>query len=236
MKFENIPAYYENLKYWPEISEEDLRQVWRSYYGLISHLDAEVGKLLDYLEENGLREETVVVFTGEHGEALGRNGMFTKGFFTDPSAGVPLVISQPGTIAEGEVVDGVVSILDLAPTLLDLADIGVPENYQGDPLLSTPNEPATREAVFGEISLAGRHRVWVRTEDFAYDRNWPRNCSADAALFDMSEDPDQQTNVAGREEYSDVVDRLDDRLEQWYSETESNPDAYPFVGTKEKHC
>jgi arylsulfatase A-like enzyme len=98
------------------------------YYGLIEMLDHQVGRVLDALHASGLAKDTIVLFVSDHGEALGDHGLWGKGpYHFDGVIRVPFLVHWPGHTAPGSVHDGVTSFLDLAPTILDMASVPVPE-------------------------------------------------------------------------------------------------------------
>jgi len=98
------------------------------YFGLIEMLDHQVGRVMEALHANGLAEDTVVLFVADHGEALGDHGMWGKGpYHFDGVIRVPFLVSWPGRTAPGSVHEGVVSLLDLAPTILDMAGVPIPQ-------------------------------------------------------------------------------------------------------------
>ena len=100
------------------------------YYGLIEMIDFQVGRILDALRRNGQEDETVILVTADHGEALGDHGMWGKGpFHYDSVVRVPLLISWPRRFPRGRVHDSVVSLVDFAPTILDIAGVPVPEGH-----------------------------------------------------------------------------------------------------------
>lgn len=108
-----------------DLPAETIRRARAGYYGLVTHMDALVGTMLEALAESGLAEDTVVVYTSDHGDMAGEHGLWWKSNFYEGSVGVPLIVSAPGRFAEGSKVDRVVSLLDLAPTLLEIG--GGPE-------------------------------------------------------------------------------------------------------------
>jgi len=101
------------------VTEEHLRKTRHAYFAMISYLDEKIGRLLDQLEDTGLRENTIVMFTSDHGEMLGERGMWFKQCFWEWSARVPLIVSVPGGQL-GARVEANSSLVDLAPTLIDL--------------------------------------------------------------------------------------------------------------------
>ena len=106
-----------------EPSEEAILRARRAYYGNISYIDDKVGRLLNTLEELGLAEDTIVVFSGDHGDMLGERGLWYKMSWFEPSARVPLVVSHPASFAPRRVSESV-SLIDLLPTLAELGGDG----------------------------------------------------------------------------------------------------------------
>jgi arylsulfatase len=110
------------------------------YYGLIEMVDQQVGRVLDALRRNGLEENTVVIFTADHGEALGDHGMWGKGpYHYDGVIRVPLLVRLPGSAATSHA--GVVSLLDLPPTILDLAGVPIPDGAAAGAPAEAPQAP-----------------------------------------------------------------------------------------------
>ncbi len=107
------------------VTDEDVRNARHAYYGMCSYVDALVGRLLRVLEDSGLAENTVVLFTADHGEMLGERGMWYKFNPYESSIRVPLIVSAPG-FRKGERESSLVSLLDLLPTFLDLASEAAP--------------------------------------------------------------------------------------------------------------
>ncbi|MEL0132499.1 MAG: choline-sulfatase [Rhodobiaceae bacterium] len=101
------------------VTEEHLRKTRHAYFAMISYIDEKIGKLLDQLEETGLRDDTVVIFTSDHGEMLGERGMWFKQCFWEWSARVPLIVSAPNG-RRGARVEATTSLVDLAPTLIEM--------------------------------------------------------------------------------------------------------------------
>ena len=125
------------------------------YYAMIELIDHNVGRMLDALERTGQRENTVVIFTSDHGETLGDHGLLLKGCrFYESLVHVPLLISWPGRFKSGLRSGALVELTDLAPTLLELAGLAVPDSMHGKALT----------AILEGRSSADRHREFVRSE------------------------------------------------------------------------
>jgi arylsulfatase A-like enzyme len=133
----------------------DARTLKAAYYAMIKQIDDQVGRILDALEETGQREQTLVIFTSDHGEMLGDHGLIRKGCrFYEGLVRVPLIFSFPGQFRSGERSEALVELTDIAPTLLELVGEPVPVRMQGKSLL---------RILTGEIPPK-HHRDYVRCE------------------------------------------------------------------------
>ena len=137
------------------ISARDAKSLQAAYYAMIKLIDDQVGRILQSLEETGQREQTVILFTSDHGEMLGDHGLIQKGCrFYEGLVRVPLIASWPGHFETGLKSDALVELLDMVPTLLELAGLNVPDRMQGRSLLPI---------LQGEDS-EDHHRDFVRCE------------------------------------------------------------------------
>ena len=109
--------------------KDKIKYMISNYYGLISELDLWMGKIMDKLDEAGVAENTLIIFTSDHGEMLGAHGMREKNVFYEESSHVPLILRMPNTIAKETKVDGYVSTVDLFATIMDYLNVG---NYKSD--------------------------------------------------------------------------------------------------------
>jgi choline-sulfatase len=165
------------------LSEEQVRRARHGYFAAISYVDDLIGRVLAALSATGLADDTIVVFTADHGEMLGERGLWYKMAFFEPSARVPLVISVPGRLAPGRVAEPV-SQLDLGPTLLSLCGLD-----DGPSLLNgSPGDVAAEYLAEGVNSPA----VMLRRGSWKYIR-----CDDDPdQLYDLESDPHELTNLA----------------------------------------
>jgi len=162
------PAMAQLPPYYPDTPV--VRRDWARYYDLISVMDGQVRVLLQQLEDDGLADRTIVFFWGDHGRGLPRAKRFTY----DSGLRVPLLVRWPGAIAPGSVVDDLVSLMDLGPTVLALAGVPIPEHMQGRPFLASTAAPA-REFVFGHrdrMDEAYDMMRTVRDRRFRYIKNF----------------------------------------------------------------
>jgi len=177
------------------------REVTAAYYAMIEHTDFEFGRILQALEESGQAENTVVIFTTDHGEMLGDHGIYLKGpYFYDPAIRVPLIIRWPKGYRAGLKVDALVEMADLAPTLLEAAGIPPSPGMQGRSLgaLLRGERAEHRSSVYSEFYDANFRysptpmATCVRTKrhKLAYYRGLPAG-----ELYDLEKDPGEVTNL-----------------------------------------
>ncbi len=177
------------------ITAERLRQIRAHYYGSISQLDKQIGKLLDTLEECGLTEKTLVIFTSDHGEMLGDHGAFGKRTYYEQSTRIPLIVSQPGTLPQGERRDQFAILQDIYATLVAAAGGEIPPDVCGVDLLPACRSPGhpTREQVIGEYGFDRNRKFMLRKGNSKYIF-WANG--AREALFDLEKDPQEFDNLA----------------------------------------
>ncbi len=194
-------------------SERQWRWYLWNYHRMVEMADADLGRVLDALEETGLIENTVIVWSADHGDGLGRHGLTSKMFLYDEAARVPLVVVGPGRAGGGRRDrTHLVSGLDIAPTLCDFAGIEPPPKARGlslRPLVEGRSPQTWRECLFAEAEGTGR---MVRTPE--YKLITYRGDPAEQ-LFDMRADPGETMNLAGDAARADVVRDLRRRLDEW---------------------
>jgi len=202
-------------------SDEQWRKTKAYYYALVSHVDDQVGRILDSLENNGILEETLVVFTSDHGENLGDHGRIQKHQAWDSSSRVPLIIrpprahwGEPKTAVSQEIVE----LVDLAPTILDFAAVQTPRVMQGRSLtpviLGEKDDTESRKSAFIEYRLPrGDAYKAIRTKDHLY----VLHNSGSEELYDLVSDPHQLTNVVNQPGDKSGLGRLrQEMLKRWF--------------------
>jgi iduronate 2-sulfatase len=179
------------------------------YYASVAFMDAQVGKVLDALDEEGLTEKTIIIFTSDHGYHLGEHDFWAKVSLRDESAGVPLIISVPGKAPA--VSDSLVELLDLYPTLTELCDLGVPPNVQGQSIAQLIDDPdhEVRDTAFSVAPM--RKGFLLREERYAYIQ-YNEDASGGIELFDTHQDPKQYTNLATAPAHQPTVARFKTKL------------------------
>lgn len=205
---------WEQISKW---SEEQWRYYRWSYYRMVEMVDAQIGLILDALEDSGLDKNTVVIFSSDHGDGMGAHKLWQKMYFYEEAARVPFIVSWKGNLAEGVIDDQhLVSGLDLAPTLCDLANIDAPPKCRGlslKPLLQG-RDVQWREFLVSEVDVTGR---MVRTPEWKLITYFGDKTDQ---LFDMRSDKSEMRNLAMESKYADVVSDLKKILADWESKLE----------------
>lgn len=177
-------------------AEEDLRKATQAYYASISFMDAQVGRVMAALDRLGLAETTLVVFWSDHGYLLGQHGQWMKQSLFEESARVPLIIVPPRAKAPGQKAQAPVELLDLYPTIADLAGLKAPAGIAGAslrPLLDDPKAPWSRPA-FTQVQRGGFAGYSVRTAGWRYSEY--DGGAKGMELYDETNDPREFTNLA----------------------------------------
>ncbi len=187
-----------------------------AYYAAITAIDDQVGRLLATLEETGADENTIILFTSDHGDMLGNHGMRRKRKPHDESARVPGIIRWPVSVPKGRVVDTLFSHIDMAPTLLALAGHAVPKDMQGADL----SKVALGETIEGPDAVLLQIFVPFNADGIAVpwrgivtkDHTYARHEHAPWVLFDDKADPHQMKNLASDPAAEDLREKLDVQL------------------------
>ncbi len=199
-----------------EVTDEAYRNARRGYYGMVSYIDELFGKLQNALETAGFADNTIVLFTSDHGDMLGERGMWFKKTLFEPAVRIPLLISVPG--GSGLRLDSPTSLQDLLPTLLELTD--TPNPNAGQPSLGESLVPAMKGAENSERPIFVEHidggtvapRVMVRRGDYkyVYSRAYPPQ------LYNLRLDPNELENLSDQKATDDIEQELRQLIEaQW---------------------
>ena len=189
------------------------------YYASVAYMDAQVGKVLDALDEAKLTDKTIVIFTSDHGYHLGEHDFWAKVSLRDESAGVPLIVCVPGK--KPAVCDSLVELLDLYPTVATLCGLETPAHVQGEDISKMIDDPThtVRDAAF---SVAPMRRGFLLREDrYAYIQ-YNENASGGIELFDMNTDPQQFNNLADDPKHADLVGRFKKKMTEKLREVRDN--------------
>lgn len=208
----------------------------KDYLRCVASVDDNVGRVLDYLDEEGLADNTIVVYTSDQGFYLGDHGWYDKRFMYEESLRMPFLIRYPEEIKAGTVSDDMIVNVDFAATFLDYAGVDIPEHFQGHnirPLLNDETPDDWRKSMYYRywMHLNG-HNIYahygVRTHQHKLIYYYADGCGQDGAsddarepeweLFDLDKDPYELNNVYGDPEYAGVVAELKDELHRLQDE------------------
>ncbi|MDH2997724.1 arylsulfatase [Pasteurellaceae bacterium LFhippo2] len=227
---EGKPGHFRTIsKMWGmwEASEERWKEVITKFWGYITLIDDAIGELFTFLEENNLYENTFLVATADHGDAMGAHRMIEKGeFMFETTYNVPLIIKDPKSTRVNEVDDNLVYLHDLTSTVFDIADQEVPPEFQGESILPITRENKDNDRKGLLCQLAGHfvyfeQRMW-RRKDYKLVFNATDLCE----LYDVRTDPEEMHNLFYDEAYKAIklemleemrveMKRLGDPLENW---------------------
>lgn len=228
---EHYPAD-QKLTLRPGVKDSPERQAQlRDYYAMCTGIDVAFGRLLDSLEEQGLDENTIVVFTSDHGDMLGSfDAPRPKRPPHDTSSHVPMLVRQPGVLPAGKTSDLLISALDMMPTLLGMMGIDGPSDMHGQNLaepIQTGNDDAVESIPMLMISWPLFRGVITR--DWTYGMGGDNKDNGfNNVLFDRKNDPHQQTNLFHDQAYQAIHGQLKRLTEQWMEKFED-----PFITIKD---
>lgn len=216
----------------------------RRYLSCITAVDENVGRLLDYLDDEGIENETIVIYTSDQGFFLGEHGWYDKRFIYEPCLTTPLIVRYPGHVPAGKTNTDMVLNVDYAPTILDYAGAKMPKNMDGKsirPLLEGKTPPDWRTAMYYRYYMHLAHHyvpahygirdnrytmVYFYSEPTITDNgkeifmkgSLKKSTPTGWELFDRQKDPHQIRNVYHDPEYAEVVRRLTSEMRRLQSE------------------
>jgi iduronate 2-sulfatase len=212
-----------------QLTDDLRRECLQAYYASISFMDAQVGRVLDALDRLGLSDNTIVVFTSDHGYHTGEHGLWQKMSLFEESARVPLLIAAPGVTQPGTVVQTPVGHIDLFPTLAELCGVPAPGNLQGQSLVPMLQDPQAtgRGWVLSQVGRGGGRARATITRDagsdagpfFGYSLRTPRwrytewdEGRKGRELYDHQQDSRELTNLAEDPAMQQTVAELSQEL------------------------
>ncbi len=202
----------------PPLPAERIRVARAAYYGLCEHSDALIGQVLDALDESGLAGDTLVIYTSDHGECAGEHGCWWKSNYYDASVRVPMIARLPGAVPAGAVSEAVCNLIDIAPTIAEVAGTEFPLPIDGrslwptltgshpadwaDETFSELVDPKSGRVLASRMIRSGKWKLWEFHDE---DRLPP-------AMFDLDADPGELSDLGADPSVADVRDGLLARL------------------------
>lgn len=222
-----LPVNLQGVKSRSVYSDWEVERARRAFYALCTHIDQQIGALIGTIREEGILDETIIMFTSDHGDMLGNHGLWAKQTFYEGSANVPLVLmgqANDRKVGFNRTDDRITGLHDIMPTLLGLAGIDVPETVEGRSMVAD----APRDHLYGEFGegdhssrmiRAGKHKlIWYPVGNHFQ-------------LFDLEADPQEMTDLAGDQAEADTLASLKELLRsELYGLDEKWLDGETFVG------
>lgn len=202
-EIKNMAGFF---NYHEHFNVQRAQQAIASYYGLTSFMDDCVGRILNAVNQAGLRDDTLIIYTSDHGELLGDHGLWTKQFMFEASAGIPIIISG-SDIPKGKVSNSGVHLLDIPATILETAGICKPSDWPGMNLksIAQASEDKTSRPCFSEYhdggSTTGSFMIaWDQWKLIWY-------AGMEPLLFNLHDDPEEKLNLADEKVFQDIIQK-----------------------------
>lgn len=198
------------------LTEWKYQRYMRDYLSTAAALDRNIGRTLDYLDQHGLSQNTIVIYVSDQGFYLGEHGWFDKRFMYEESFRTPMVMRYPGVIKPGTQSTEMVMNLDIAPTLLDAAGVTIPADMQGQSILPLFKNGKGRDAMYYHYYENGTHSVsphfGIKTKRYKLIRFYERVDSWE--LYDLEKDPQEMNNLYGKKGYEKITNELKSGLKK----------------------
>ena len=196
---------------------DGVRDVRRRYFGTITHMDREIGRILTALDDKNLTENTLVIFIADHGICVGAHGISGKQTLYEEGIRLPMILRFPKLKKGQQKNSELVSLIDIYPTICEAAGINAPDTIEGKSLLGLYRGEKNwdRERIFSTFDSPTKHR-WVirsvRTKKYKFIRHYTTD---EEELYDLENDPYELLNLAGQKEYAAVQKQLAGDLAEW---------------------
>jgi arylsulfatase A-like enzyme len=228
---DDLPYNLQGVKSRDVYSEREVKWARRAFYALCTHIDQQIGSLIGTIREEGILDETIIMFTSDHGDMLGDHGLWAKQTFYQGSANIPMImVGQNNDQAVGfnRVDERLTSLQDVMPTLLNMAGIDIPENIDGRSMLNGEK----REYVYGEVGEEGHSSRMIR--DQRYKMIW-YPVGNHFQLFDLDNDPQEMTDLATDSAYSDTLANMKQHLRsEMYGSDDKWLDGDEIIGEENR--
>ena len=205
------PGALSSTPQWPNFgaTEEQARETILAYDACISFVDAQIGRVLDALDELGLSESTIVVLWGDHGYHLGEHGLWRKNSLFEESARAPLIFRVPGLKPRSNDCEAIVEFVDIYPTLADLAGLAPPSDLEGTSLRALLADPQAewQRPAFTQTLYVDTPGYSVRTDRWRYTE-WGKQGDQGIELYDHDSDPKEMNNLASSDQHAEIMERL----------------------------
>ncbi|MEM7130127.1 MAG: sulfatase-like hydrolase/transferase [Chloroflexota bacterium] len=216
---ENLHPVYQRMRTMfglIDYADDEQRRARAGYYSLVTYLDGKIGRLLAALKETEQLDNTVIIYTSDHGEMAGEHGMWRKSNFYEQSARIPMLMSWPKGLPEGRRVSEVVSLVDLVATVVELAGASDLGRMDGDSLLDLAHnrDEEWKDMAFSEYLAHGVIRPMAMLRRGRYKLNYSLDDPIE--LYDLEDDPGEFKDLGNQPDYAEVREQLQtELLAQW---------------------
>ncbi|MDF1658846.1 MAG: sulfatase [Verrucomicrobiales bacterium] len=218
------------------MTDEQRKQVLQAYYASISFADAQLGRVLDSLKEEGLDENTIVLFTSDHGYHMGEHGKFQKLSLFENATRVPFIIRAPGQDLVGHRTNTPAEMTDFYPTLAELAGLPVPDHCSGVSLVPALNEATASPRVDALSQLTLRTEGYsLKTERYRLTEWKGKDGVIERELYDHKADGAEMNNLAGKATFAELESSLSARLQERIAAAKVVPEGLQQVTDFEEH-
>jgi choline-sulfatase len=214
---ESLPRNYKHLRIAFNVEDappDIVRKGRELYYGLTQWLDEEIGKVLKVLAGSEVADNTVVIYTTDHGENMGEHGMWWKNCVFEHAARVPLIVRWPKRWTGGRCRSQVCSLLDVVQTIAELGGANVPADWNGDSMLKWLDEPKTEwkdmavSEYYGHNIASGFAMIRMGRFKYVYHTPPDQGHSAEHQLYDLQSDPGEFNNLAKEPKHKGRIDKM----------------------------
>ncbi len=205
----------EQIEVWPRTPARVKFHI-AEYYAMITHTDAQIGRILDALRESGNYDNTIIIFAGDNGLAVGQHGLMGKQHLYDCATHVPLIFSGPG-IPKNEKRDALVYLMDIFPTLCDMVETGIPDSVESHSLLPIiyKEKDSVRDSIFFAFKYWQRAVQTPKWKLLYFNFYGEKH----TMLYDMENDPQEVVNLYNNPAFADVITEMRGRIDEWIEET-----------------
>ena len=206
-----------------DLPAETVREVLQAYYATITFMDAQLGRVLDAVEELGLKDNTIILFTSDHGYHMGEHGHYQKQTLFENADRVPLIVSLPGRKGVLKRTNSIIEMVDFYRTLSDMAGLPDPGDKVSGVSFAPLFQNAKKKVRDNALTQSGAGYT-LRTEKFRYTR-WGEGGPDMIELYDRKKDPQEMHNLAGSPEFRKLIAKLDAALSERVAGASKRPEG-----------
>ena len=217
VKYEKGMILHKDFMYYEVfgLNKDEWRRFISTYQLLIENTDRHIGQLIKSVQNKGISDETIIIFTTDHGEMAGSHKLIAKTTFYEESSKIPVIIKYPKIIKPKTVNENaLISTIDIMPSLLDLAGLSIPDDLDGRSFKNEILYPNNKESTFNAVYSQNQYGRMVRFDNFKYVRSIVYGKRYEI-LFDIQNDPLESKNLINEFEYKELAEKGKNLLDKW---------------------